>query len=99
MIGFYTKFTTEASNRDALANILQQAASAMLEIEECKAYIVGKDAQDAEALWVTEIWTTASAHANALALEGAKQLIAQALPLLTQKPEQIRLDALSGKGL
>ena len=99
MIGFYTKFTTEENNRDTLAGILSEAASAMQSLPDCRMYIVNKDSRNPKVIWVTEIWTTPEAHMASLQIEGAKELIAKAMPLIIEKPEQIQLLPLSGKGL
>jgi|SRR5665213_449551 len=99
MIGFYTKFTTEENNRDALADILSEAASAMQSLSDCHMYIVNKDSLNPKVIWITEIWITPEAHTASLQMEGAKELIAKAIPLLIEKPEQIQLLPVSGKGL
>jgi quinol monooxygenase YgiN len=99
MIGFYTKFTTEEHTRDALVGILSEAASAMQSLSDCQMYIVNKDSLNPKVIWVTEIWITSEAHRASLQMEGAKELIAKALPLLIEKPEQIQLLPISGKGL
>jgi quinol monooxygenase YgiN len=99
MIGFYTKFTTEEKNRDALVELLSEAAASMEAVEECRMYIVNKDVTDATIVWVTEIWTTKEAHAGSLQMDSSKALIAKAMPLIAAKPEQIQLVPISGKGL
>jgi quinol monooxygenase YgiN len=99
VIGFYTKFTTEESNRGMLVDILSEAALSMQAFKECHMYIVNKDASDVTATWVTEIWTSMEAHGTSLQMDSAKTLIAKAMPLITAKPEQIKLLPVSGKGL
>ena len=99
MVGFYTKFITEENNRDALITILSEATGSMHSLFECQMYIVNKDATNPKVTWVTEIWTTPEAHAASLQIEDAKELIAKAMPLIIEKPEQIQLLPISGKGL
>ena len=71
----------------------------MQTLEECRMYIVNKDASDVTATWVTEIWATKEAHEASLQMDSAKTLITKAMPLITAKPEQIELLPISGKGL
>ena len=99
MIGFYTKFTTTEQNRDALVDILKRAAYSMNEIEDCKLYIVNTNQNDGTIIWVTEMWTTKESHMASLLLESSKALIQKAMPLMAVKPEQIKLDVVSGKGM
>jgi len=98
MIGFYTKFTTTESKRDAFIEILLEAATAMKAIDDCLIYLVNKDANTANITWVTEVWTNKEAHEASLKMQGAKELISKALPLLTGRPEQIEIVPVGGKG-
>ncbi len=99
MIGYYTKFITKENDREALIKLLSAAADAMASIPECRVYIVNKDAEQSEITWVTEIWTSADAHDAALQTKEARELIPEALTLLTGRPEVITIEPLAGKGL
>lgn len=46
------------------------------------AYLVNRDARDADAVWVVEIWKDAASHAASLALPQVKAAIAKARPIL-----------------
>jgi len=65
----------------------------MQEAKDCLIYIVNEDAQRGDHVHVTEVWETAEDHAGSLKLEAAKELIAQALPLI-QKDQVSRSVAL-----
>lgn len=91
MIGYYTQFTTKPEDRTKLANILAKAAEAMPTVEGCRFYKVAQDTSNPTILIVNEIWTDEQAHDASLNLEEAKTLIAQAMPLLTDKPKQAKL--------
>lgn len=62
------KMTTAPENRDALVAILSQAAEMMRTAEGCHSYIVYTDADDAGAVWVTEMWESKEAHDASLTL-------------------------------
>ena len=55
MFGLITKFKTAAGQRDALIAILTAGTSAM---PGCLRYIVAKDAAEADAVWITEVWNS-----------------------------------------
>lgn len=99
MTGFYTKFTTTPEDRDALVGILSKAAEGMGGVEDCKEYVVGKDTKDMAVTWVSERWADRDAHHASLQVPGARELINEAMPLLTEGPEQIELEIIGGKGL
>ena len=99
MKGFFTKFATNPEDRDALVALLEQAARGMQGIEDCKLYVVSKDATDIAVTWVSEVWTDHETHRAALQVPDAKALIAKAMPLLTAGPEQTALDIVGGKGI
>lgn len=95
--GLYTKFTTQEGQRDTLVEMLLKAASAMESVEGCSLYIVNVPEDEANAVWVTEIWSDPLAHQTSLSLEESKALIQQAMPLIAGV-EQRKLTALGGKG-
>jgi quinol monooxygenase YgiN len=90
MIAFYTRFTTAPETRSQLAAILLNAAEGIASNTDCRRYDVALDARDPGVIAVYELWTGEDAHREALQDESAKSLIAQALPLLTARPEQVR---------
>ncbi|RUT30682.1 antibiotic biosynthesis monooxygenase [Paenibacillus zeisoli] len=96
--GLYTKFTTHDSQRNALVEILLEAACEMEAVEGCILYIINTPDNDPNSVWVTEVWNDASAHQASLALEGARELIQKAKPLIA-RIEQIKLNPLGGKGV
>lgn len=97
--GLFGKFTTAPENRDALIDILTQASKLMEGAEGCHSYIVSKDNNDATATWVLELWTSEEAHDASLSIEGVRELIAQAMPLLTDAPMGVSVLPIAGKGL
>lgn len=94
------KFSTDAKDRDALIGILEEAVKIMEDIEECKHYIVYKDAANDEQVWVSEIWDSKDAHDESLTRDDVRAIISQAIPLIKGTPEAgIQLIPVSGKGL
>jgi quinol monooxygenase YgiN len=96
--GLYTKFLTQPGKRDALRDLLLQAAKGVADLPACRLYVVNEDTAAEDALWVTEIWDDAAAHAASLQMPGAKELIAQAMPLMAGRPEQVKLHVSGGHG-
>ena len=93
-------FTTAPNDRDALIEILEEAATIMEDVSGCKQYILYEDAVDDEKIWVTEIWESKEAHDESLTRTDVRAIIARAIPLLKGTPEQgIQLNPVSGKGL
>jgi quinol monooxygenase YgiN len=67
--------------RDALIAILLEGTAAM---PGCLSYIVAKDTDDADAIWVTEVWDSEASHDASLqlpavqaAIDKGRQLIAK----------------------
>lgn len=98
-IGLYVKFTARPGQRDALAGQLLRAAEGAGAAPGCEIYIVSTSPTEADAVWVTEVWSSQEDHDASLAIAGAKDLIQQTLPLLARPPEQIHTTPLGGKGL
>lgn len=92
------KMTAQPGQREALLGILSAAADLMRNVEGCRTYIVYTDADDANAIWVTELWDSKEAHDESLKAENVRTLIGQAMPLLAGSPEGATLIPVTGKG-
>ena len=94
----YGKITTHPGKRDEMAAILLEAAEAMKDLAGCELYIVNVSDDEPDAVWVTELWSSAEAHAASLQMEGTAEMIGRARPLIA-KIEPTRLRPIGGKGL
>lgn len=59
MYGIIGKIIAVEGSRDELASVLLEGIAGM---PGCLSYVVANDSEDANALWVTEVWDTATAH-------------------------------------
>lgn len=75
MYGLIAKLSIVAGKRDEMVAILRESAADM---PGCLSYIVGKDAGDANVLWVTEAWDSQASHDASLSLPAVKKAIARA---------------------
>lgn len=98
--GLHGKLTATEGNGDNLSSILLEASKLVSTAKGCHLYVVSKDKEERNAVWVTEIWDSKEDHDNSLNVEGVKELIARAIPLLKGKPEKGQeLEILGGAGL
>lgn len=87
-------------NGDKLATILLEASRLMAKAKGCHLYIVSKGKTQADTVWITEIWESREDHDNSLKVEGVKELISTAIPILDGPPEKGQeLNILGGLGL
>lgn len=98
--GLHGKLKATAGNGDKLAAILLEASGLVSTAKGCNLYIVSKDKNDKDAVWVTEAWDSKEDHDNSLSVEGVRELISQAMPILDGQPEKGQeLEILGGKGI
>lgn len=71
-------------NGDALAAILgeQETSEPM---PGCHLYLVARDPEDADAVWVTEVWDSKDAHQASLQLAAVQERIARAMPIIDRE--------------
>ncbi len=93
--GLYSKIKTQAGKRDEVVSILLRDVD-KLEAAGCKAYIVNLATNDANTIWITEIWTSPKAHQASISLPSVKKAIAEAMPLLTGEFDKVELDVIGG---
>jgi quinol monooxygenase YgiN len=72
--------------QEELSQILVKASRLMLNAKGCELYIVSLDPNDKQNVWITEIWATKDDHDNSLSVDGVRELITKAMPLLANPP-------------
>ncbi|HEU4763713.1 MAG TPA: putative quinol monooxygenase [Gemmatimonadales bacterium] len=96
MYGLIGKITATPGQRDALAAILLDGTGAM---PGCLSYVVAADPANADALWVTEVWTDRAAHQASLKLPAVQAAIARGRPLIAGFSDRVETTPLGGVGL
>ncbi len=96
MHGLIGKIRAIPGKRAELAAVLVMEDGAM---PGCLSYIVAEDPQDADVLWVTEVWTDEAAHRASLQLDSVKAAIARGRPLIAGFDSHITTRVLGGIGL
>ena len=79
LYGVIGQMKAAPGQRDALIGYLAEASADM---PGNLAYLIAKDNADADALWITEIWTSAEAHLASLKLPQVQAAIAKARPII-----------------
>jgi len=96
MYGLVGKFTTHAGKRDALISAL---AASTGDLPGCLSYIVARDINDADTLWVTEVWDNRDSHAASLKLPAVQTAIQQARAWIRSIERVAMTEPVSGLGL
>ena len=94
------KLTAKPGHQEELADILIQASQLVSTAKGCKLYAVSNDKDDANSVYVTEIWDSKDDHDNSLQIEGVRELIMKAMPLFDGQPTKGQeLEILGGTGI
>jgi quinol monooxygenase YgiN len=99
MFGMHGCFKAQPGQGDALAAILLEAAEALRADERCFLYVVSRDLDQPDMIWVTEAWTDREAHDASLRAPGTPEMIARARPLIAGIDGRAEFEPLGGKGL
>ncbi len=98
--GLHGQLKATTGNGDQLAQILLEAANLLEKVKGCQLYVVSRDPNDYDVVWITEAWDSEADHDNSLQLQEVKDLILQAVPILDGKPAKgQQLEILGGTGL
>lgn len=93
MYGLIGKMRAKPGQRDALIDLLVAGTAAM---PGCLSYVIAKDALDADALWVTEVWDSAASHKASLALPAVRAAISQGRPMIAGIGERFETQPVAG---
>jgi quinol monooxygenase YgiN len=96
MYGLFGKMTAVSGKRDELIGILLAGVARM---PGCLSYIVAKDASDANAIWITEVWDSKASHDASLSLPSVKEAIATGRPLIAGFADSVVTIPVGGYGL
>ncbi|WP_294226785.1 putative quinol monooxygenase [uncultured Chryseobacterium sp.] len=94
------KLTAKACKQKELADILVQASQLVSTAKGCQLYVVSYSKEDKTSVYVTEIWDSKIDHDNSLKVEGIRELIMKAMPILDGPPMKGQeLEILGGVGI
>ena len=96
MYGLIGKLIAVPGQRDALIAILREGVAGM---PGCLSYIIAKDPDNADAIWITEVWDSQDSHTASLSLPTVQQAIAQGRPLIAGFGERFVTEPVGGHGL
>ena len=94
------RLSATKGNGGKLATTLLEASRLMVNAKGCYLYIVSKDRIQSDSVWITEVWESREDLDNSLKVEGVRELISTAMPILDDPPEKGQeLDVPGGLGL
>lgn len=96
MYGLIGKMKAVPGQRDALVAILLAGTRGM---PGCRSYVIARDPQDADAIWVTEVWDDQPSHQASLALPAVRDAIARGRPLIAGFAERFVTEPVGGVGI
>ncbi|HEY4201366.1 MAG TPA: putative quinol monooxygenase [Devosiaceae bacterium] len=79
MYGLIGRMLAKPGRREELLAAMTDSSQAM---PGCISYVVARDGENPDALWITEVWDDAAAHKASLQLDSVKAAIATAMPLI-----------------
>lgn len=95
MYGLIGQFRAQPGQRNALIDILTERH----DMPGCLSYVVYKDLQDGDVVWVSEVWRDQAAHQASLSIPSVKDAIGRAMPLIAEFGAHHELEAVGGVGL
>jgi quinol monooxygenase YgiN len=96
MYGLIGQMKAAPGKRDDLVAILREGTEAM---PGCLSYILALDPTDADAIWITEVWTDKESHAASLKLPSVQAAIARARPIIAGFGHRFETVPVGGVGL
>ena len=96
MYGLIGRLRAAPGQRDALLALLLEGSGDM---PGCLSYVVARDPADADAIWITEVWSDEASHKASLSLPSVQAAIAKARPLIAGFYSQTVIEPVGGIGL
>ena len=96
MYGLIGKMTAKRGRGDELAQILLQGVAGM---PGCLSYVVATNPENADFVWIMEVWTNRESHAASLSLPSVRDAITKGRPLIDAMETVSETVPLGGSGL
>lgn len=96
MYGLIGRLIAVDGQREALIAVLLENADRM---PGCLSYVVARDAEDENSLWVTEVWDSPASHQASLSLPAVQEAINRGRPLIAGFGERFETTPAGGHGL
>lgn len=96
MYGLIGRIEVIPDKRDALAAILVEGVAGM---PGCLSYVVAKDSENPDSLWVTEVWDSEESHAASLSLPSVQAAIRAGRPMIAGFSQRTETLPIGGHGL
>lgn len=100
-VGRYMKFTGQPGRGDELADKLLEAAASLQSTAGCELYVINRDPEHPDVVWVTELWLSQEAldaSLEQLRTEDGEARVTELQSLLAGPPERIDVTPLGGVG-
>jgi quinol monooxygenase YgiN len=96
MYGLIGKMTCVPGQREAFIAIVLEGVGGM---PGCLSYVVARDRQDADSIWITEVWDSKESHEASLQLPTVREAIKRGRPLIASFGEQTITEPVGGHAL
>ena len=96
MYGLIGSMKAVEGKRDDLVEILLESTTQM---PGCHSYIVATDPDDADRIWITEVWDSRDSHRASLQLPAVRAAIGRARPLIAGFDSGTETEPVGGIGL
>ena len=96
MYGLIGRIETKPGAAAELASILVEGVAGM---PGCLSYVVARDVEDPDSLWVTEVWDSQASHEASLSLPSVQEAISRGRPLITAFVDRFVTRPVGGHGL
>ncbi len=98
-LGRYVKMVARPGQAEILLERMLAVAESVREAPGCLLYVINRTVEDADTLWVTELWRSQEDADQALKSEGAQQAMPAVLELLDpSRLERIDMVPVGGHG-
>jgi quinol monooxygenase YgiN len=96
MHGIIGKIITIEGKRDDLIAILLAGTKDM---PGCISYIISKDSEDANGIWISEVWKDEESHQNSMTLASVQEAIMKGKPLIAGFDQRHIVEPIGGQGI
>jgi quinol monooxygenase YgiN len=96
--GMVGKLVAHPGRRDELVELLLSGVSEVKKADGCELYVVSREVDDRNTIWVVEAWRDEAAHRASLDMPEVRAVIERGMPLIAEF-DGVKLEPVGGVGL
>lgn len=96
--GMHGRLVAHPGRREELVEVLMEGTEHLSRVDGCELYVINRDVDEPNTIWVIELWRDEAAHRASLDIPEIRAVIERGMPLIAGF-DGVKLEPVGGVGV